>query len=270
MHRRRPMSVLTAAAALSATAVLSVALAAPASASAADHYVALGDSYSSGVGAGDYTDESGDCDRSPHAYSQLYANAVAPASYVSVACSGATTSSVNSSQIAALSTSTTLVSITVGGNDVGFSDIMETWVLSGEDDCIAAVNDAEATARANLAGWLGSTYSAIASAAPNARVVVLGYPVFYDLTVSGCVGLSSASRAKIDEGIGLADDIIASTAADHGFAYGDVTSAFSGHQICDDDPWLHSLNFADVGVSYHPFAEGQAGAFYPVLSGLAG
>ncbi|MHA3702123.1 SGNH/GDSL hydrolase family protein [Jatrophihabitans sp. YIM 134969] len=251
-------------------AVLAVALASPAAASAADHYVALGDSYSSGVGAGDYTDDSGDCDRSTNAYSQLYADTVGPASYVSVACSGATTASVNATQIQALSVSTTLVSITVGGNDVGFADIMTTCVLYGEDDCIAAVDDAEATARANLAGWLDSTYSAISAAAPAARVVVLGYPVFYDLSQTGCVGLSAASRAKIDEGIALADSIIADTAAAHGFAYGDPTSAFRGHQICDDDPWLHSLNFVDVGVSYHPFADGQSGGYYPVFSALAG
>ena len=74
-------------------------------------YVALGDSYSSGVGAGSYTAESGDCLRSTKAYSQLWANAHAPASYRSVACSGATTSDVNSSQLSALSSSTTLVSI---------------------------------------------------------------------------------------------------------------------------------------------------------------
>ncbi len=268
--RSRTIPLVSGAFTLAATAVLTVALAASASAAPADHYVALGDSYSSGVGAGDYTDESGDCDRSTNAYSQLYANDRSPASYVSVACSGATTSTVNSSQLSALSASTTLVSITVGGNDVGFSNIMETCVIDGEDDCIAAVNAAEATARANLAGWLGTTYSGIAAAAPNARVVVLGYPVFYDLAETGCIGLSAASRAKIDEGINLADDIIESTASSYGFDFGDVRSAFTGHQICDDDSWLHSLNFASVGVSYHPFAEGQSGGYYPVFSSLAG
>lgn len=267
---RRSLPLLSGALALTATAVIVGALAVPASASAADHYVALGDSYSSGVGADDYTSESGDCDRSTHAYSQLYADAVAPASYTSVACSGATTSSVNSTQISALSASTTLVSITVGGNDVGFAGIMQTCVLDGEADCIAAVNAAEASSRANLAAWLGSTYSAIADAAPNARVVVLGYPVFYDLGQTGCVGLSAASRAKIDEGIGLVDDITASTAGSYGFTFGDVRDAFVGHQICDDDPWLHSLNFLHVSESYHPFAAGQSGGYYPVFSALAG
>ena len=48
-------------------------------------YVALGDSYSSGVGAGSYTSSSGSCDRSTNAYSQLWANVNHPASYTSAA-----------------------------------------------------------------------------------------------------------------------------------------------------------------------------------------
>ena len=55
-------------------------------------YVALGDSYSSGVGAGDYTSSSGSCDQSTNAYGQLWANANSPSSFSFEACSGATTS----------------------------------------------------------------------------------------------------------------------------------------------------------------------------------
>src|SRR5690606_35580947 len=55
-------------------------LAQPASA-AGHHYVALGDSYSSGVGAGSYTSESGACKRSTKAYPQLWANANSPSSF---------------------------------------------------------------------------------------------------------------------------------------------------------------------------------------------
>ncbi len=73
---------------------LVIALAAAPRSGAGANYVALGDSYSSGVGAGDYTSESGGCDRSPNAYSALWAASNAPASYVSVACSGATTADV--------------------------------------------------------------------------------------------------------------------------------------------------------------------------------
>ncbi|NEE11464.1 lipase, partial [Streptomyces sp. SID7499] len=60
---------------------------------AAGGYVALGDSYSSGVGAGSYLSDSGDCRRSTKAYPYLWQAANSPASFDFVACSGATTSS---------------------------------------------------------------------------------------------------------------------------------------------------------------------------------
>src|SRR5262249_53318996 len=128
----RPLRLVGAAcAALTLSAGLVLVLATPAAAASTGNYVALGDSYSSGLAAGSLISPSGSCARSTNAYSALWAAAHAPASYTSVACSGATTSSVNSSQLSALSASTTLVSITVGGNDVGFSNIMETCVLQG-------------------------------------------------------------------------------------------------------------------------------------------
>ena len=58
---------------------------------------------------------------------------------MSEACSGATTATVLGSQLSALSSATTLVSITVGGNDVGFSSVMETCVLLPQSSCVSAV-----------------------------------------------------------------------------------------------------------------------------------
>ena len=155
-----------------ATLVLGVAtvlgLAQPAAA-AGHHYVALGDSYSSGVGAGSYTSESGDCKRSTVAYPQLWSNANAPASFKFVACSGATTTSVASSQLSALSSTTTLVSVTAGGNDIGFADVMQTCVLQSEATCVAAVNSAVSQMQNSLPGKLDSLYSAIRTRAPARR-----------------------------------------------------------------------------------------------------
>jgi lysophospholipase L1-like esterase len=87
----------------------------PAQAAPAVNYVALGDSYASGVGAGSV---SGSCGQSPNAYPALWATASSPASFKFAACSGATTSDVISSQLSSLSSSTTLVSMTIGGNDL--------------------------------------------------------------------------------------------------------------------------------------------------------
>ena len=55
-------------------------------------------------------------------------------SFSFVACGGATTADVLSGQVAALRTTTTLVTISVGGNDVGFADVVTTCTLGGDQD----------------------------------------------------------------------------------------------------------------------------------------
>jgi lysophospholipase L1-like esterase len=247
-------------------------LATTASASGGANYVALGDSYSSGVGAGSYTSSSGNCLRSTHAYSQLWANSHSPASYVSVACSGATTQDVLNNQISALSASTTLVSITIGGNDVGFSGVMQTCVLGSTNDCLNAVNAATAQARAILPGRLATTYSAIRSKAPNAKVVVLDYPEFYDLSNSWiCPGLSGTDRSALNNASDLLDSIIQTAAGNAGFSFADVKGRFQGHELCDFfNQWLHSVSVTDVTESYHPNADGHSGGYLPAMNAITG
>ncbi len=232
------------------------------------HYVALGDSYSSGVGAGNYIGSSGSCDRSTNAYSALWAQQHHPSAYSSVACSGAKTTDVTANQLSALSTSTTLVSITIGGNDVGFSSIMTDCILGGTTTCVNEINAAKANATANLPGKLATVYNGIKSKAPNAHVVVLGYPDFYDLS-KNCVGISQTSRAAIDGGIDLLDSITSTAAAKAGFTYGEVRGSFAGHEICDSNRWLHSVDFWDITESYHPTAAGQASGYLPVFAAKA-
>ncbi|HZC71797.1 MAG TPA: SGNH/GDSL hydrolase family protein [Jatrophihabitans sp.] len=252
-------------------AVLAIAgLVTSAPAQAAVNYVALGDSYASGVGSGSYTAESGSCMRSTKAYPQLWANAHTPTSFSFVACSGAKTTDVNANQLSALSSSTTLVSITIGGNDLGFSSIMVDCVVYGTDTCVSDINAAEQVAQTQLPGWLDTTYNGIRSHAPNARVVVVDYPRFYhDLWY--CVGLSSTSRNKINEGADVLDSVIQQAAARHGFYFADVRPLFAnGHEICDSNSWLHSVNWSNLVESYHPTASGQSGGYLPPFSALAG
>jgi lysophospholipase L1-like esterase len=256
---------------LALAGIVSILLAtAPTASAAGAKYVALGDSYSSGVGAGSYTAESGSCDRSTNAYPQLWANTHAPASYVSVACSGAKTTDVNANQLSALSAGTTLVSISIGGNDLGFANIMEDCVLYSTDTCVSELNAAENVARTSLPGWLDTTYNGISSRAPSATVVVMDYPRFYhDLWY--CVGLSSTDRNKINEAADVLDGVIQSAAGRHGFRFGDVRTAFgNGHEICDGSSWLHSVDWTDIGESYHPTASGQSGGYLPAFTAQAG
>lgn len=234
------------------------------------NYVALGDSYSSGVGAGDYISSSGSCERSTEAYPEQWADTNSPASFVSVACSGATTADVLASQVSALSTGTTLVSITIGGNDAGFSSVMETCVLLPTSSCLSAVKTAEAFIADQLPARLDATLQAIAADAPNARVVVLGYPDLYDLSESGsCIGLSTADRTALNQGADALDGALQAAAQANGDTFADVRGQFAGHEICDSDSWLHSVDIFAVSSSYHPTAAGQDLGYLPVFAAAA-
>ncbi|MER6223920.1 SGNH/GDSL hydrolase family protein [Streptomyces sp. 900105755] len=231
-------------------------------------YVALGDSYASGVGAGSYISSSGSCDRSTNAYPYLWNAAHSPSSFSFLACSGATTDDVLSGQLGTLSSSTALVSVTIGGNDAGFADVMTTCVLSSDSTCLSRISTAEAYVDSTLPGKLDNVYDAISAKAPNAKVVVLGYPRFYLLGTT-CLGLSSTKRTAINNAADYIDTAIAKRAADHGFTFGDVRSAFSSHEICSSSSWLHSVNWLDITESYHPTASGQSGGYLPVLTSNA-
>ena len=99
-----------------------------AAAVAAPQYVALGDSYSSGVGTRVFYEESGECSRSPDAYGPKVA-AAKGYSLNFEACGGAKTPEVNSKQLGKLSATTSLVTITIGGNDAGFSNVIINCAL---------------------------------------------------------------------------------------------------------------------------------------------
>jgi lysophospholipase L1-like esterase len=242
-----------------------------ANAASAVHYVALGDSYSSGVGAGDYISSSGSCDRSTNAYPEQWADANSPASFVSAACSGATTANVLSSQVSALSTTTTLVSITIGGNDAGFSTVMETCVLAPTSVCLSAVAASEAYVASELPARLDATLKTIRTDAPDAKIVVLGYPDLYDLSESSsCIGLSTADRTALNQGAGDLDSALAAAAALAGDPYADVNSKFAGHEICDSGSWLHSVDIFSLSSSYHPTAAGQELGYLPAFTSATG
>lgn len=237
----------------------------PAQAASAVRYVALGDSYSSGVGAGG---TSGPCAQSPNAYPALWAKANSPASFAFAACSGATTSDVIGSQLSSLTASTTLVSITIGGNDAGFASIMETCVLKSTSSCESAVASAEKFVSDTLPGRLDTTLTDIRAGAPNAKVVVVGYPDFYDLSAWLCLGLSSADHQALDTGINDLDGALSAAAARNGDTFADARSDFAAHEICSGSSWLNSITLP-ITNSYHPTATGQKDGYLPAFAAAA-
>lgn len=261
-------SRIAAAAAIAALASVSgAATAGAAETTAYDSYVALGDSYSSGVGAGEYGD-SGDCKRSANAYPQLYADANGIGDFNFAACLGARTGDVLT-QADSLSADTDVVTVSVGGNDAGFVDVMIDCTTSGDQGCVDRVNEAKEYADTTLPGKLDGVYDKIKANAPEAEVFVLGYPHFYEIGGSCNAGLSDTKRKAINSGSDALADTISERASAAGFTFVDVRDEFSGHEICSDDWWLHSVTWP-VDESYHPNAAGQQNGYLPALQGAAG
>ncbi|MET9627026.1 SGNH/GDSL hydrolase family protein [Lentzea sp. NPDC006480] len=237
--------------------VLAVALMAPAP--FAPEYVALGDSYASGAGAGSYVD--GSCRRSSNAYPALQGKDFP--SFKFVACSGATTKSLKS-QFKALSPGTSFVTITIGGNDLGFVDVMTTCTLNGNSSCEKRVEKARAFARDQLPARLDTTYAAIKEAAPSAQLVVLGYPRLFTPN-DGCRTLSARKRQALNDAADELSDVTAAAAQRAGARYVDVREAFADHGVCADEPWINAL-VNPTDDSYHPDKAGQA-AYFEALTG---
>ena len=220
--------VIFSAAVITSLGGLVTAMTAMPAAAAAVNYVALGDSYSSGLGAGSYISSSGSCDRSNNAYPEQWAGRSLARLVVSWPA-GATTADVISGQVSALSASTTLVSLTIGGNDAGFSSTMETCVLQSTSSCVSAVSKAETIINGTLLSSLETALQDIKAHAPSAKIVLLDYPELYDLSKSStCIGLSTTDRTALN---GAADQLDAvmgnAAAASSNVTFADVRAQFA-------------------------------------------
>lgn len=226
-------------------------------------YVALGDSYSSGVGTGSYTLNS-TCKRSVYAYPYLYMQRHAGTSLNFVACSGARTSDVLATQVQAVTKSTTLVTMTIGGNDIGFANLIYQCTLG---DCSAALDGTRANLEATLGGALDQVYGAVKSrAADGAQIVVLGYPrVFSGSSCLGTLGISSTERTKANALAEALDVVIATHALNDGITYKSALGAFTGHAVCSSSPWVNGLNLFSTGESYHPNRSGHSAGYLPLV-----
>lgn len=265
---KTPRIVASAACVASLAAAAITAATSPAYASSTN-YVALGDSYASGTGTGSY-DLDSSCQRSSKAYAALWASSHAPASFKFVACSGAKTGDVLNNQISALDSSTTLASISIGGNDAGFSSVMQTCVLGSDSSCRTAVNNAENYARTTLPGSLSNLFGVMRAKAPSAKFVVLDYPHLYLTNDTFCIGMSHTKHVALNEAADVLDGTISTAASNAGFTFSDVRGQFAGHELCSGDDWLHAVDLGDISDSYHPTARGHSSGYLPVFTSGAG
>lgn len=245
-----------AAVAFALSAGLAAVLAAQAAA-AAPGYVALGDSYASGDGTKVYYDDGTKCYRSPDSYPPLVAAALGD-SLTFAACSGATTSDVIASQLGSLSAATSLVTVTVGGDDAGFATVGAACAVFYLP-CQREIDTADSFIQSTLPGLLATTYDDIAADAPNAEIVVVGYPEGFDATGTRC-GLnllSPAHELELNQTVDLLDGVIQNQAALHGFVFVDPRPAFSTHELCSSSPWLNNVTLPVI-ATFHPNIAGES------------
>ncbi|PRY57572.1 GDSL-like lipase/acylhydrolase family protein [Knoellia remsis] len=254
--------------ALAATAAIAAAGAvlAAAPSQAATSYVALGDSYSSGTGTRTYINDGTSCQRSTYAYPSLIAAAKGYTLNFR-ACSGARIPDVTNTQLSALSSTTVKVTISVGGNDAGFADVLTECAMPGwASDCNGAIDGAQNYINTTLPGQLSTLYGQIRAKAPNAKVVVVGYPrIFMGEDCNAFTWFSPDEQTRLNQTADLLNSKTSAQASARGFSFANPTSRFIGHAVCDSPEWINGLS-DPVSESYHPNVAGHRDGYTPVVS----
>lgn len=219
-------------------------------------YVSLGDSFSAGQGLPGGVQP---CGRAPGAYPELVA-AEAKASGSFQACNGASTADVLSGQVEPLTSATDVVTVTIGGNDIGFAPVMTRCVLE-LPPCTRYAGEVDAKL-ATLPAALAGVYGEVRRRAPKATLLVVGYPqlVADPATLAGptCAGLTLDEVAFVRAEDGKLNGVVKAATEAAGGRYLDASAAFAGHEACTADPWMTGVSLSDVSASFHPNAAGQA------------
>jgi lysophospholipase L1-like esterase len=271
LRRSRILALL---ATLAATLVLGVA-----GAGAAD-WAGLGDSYAAGPLIPNQQLDPLGCLRSDHNFAHLAA-AQLGRSLADVSCSGATTEDMtapqdvtpgpaNPPQFNALTPTTQVVTLQIGGNDIGFTEIIENcasvtpfghpcqdqYVVNGDD----TLRDRIAAAAPKVAAVI----QGIHTRSPTARVFVVNYAAILPETGSGCWPTVPIARADVPYLRGIAqalNTMLADQAAANGATIVDDYSASIGHDACKSSStkWVEPLIPTHAAAPFHPNARGEAG-----------
>ncbi len=242
-----------------------------ASTATADLYVALGDSYSSGTGTRTYFDSG--CQRSVYAYPSLVDAQRPNTDLVFAACSGATTTNVLNSQVSSLTANTNWVTITIGGNDAGFSNVITECALPGWlSNCNGAIDSAQSFINNTLPGRLTNVYNAIKSRSPNAIVIVLSYPrLFMGVDCNAGTFFSASEMTRLNQTADMLRNVTQSRALAAGanFRFKDAIPPFTGHAVCSSSEWINGLS-NPIGESYHPNRTGHSSGYTPLVRQIMG
>ena len=248
--------------ALAASAAVFAAAAAGAS------YVALGDSYSSGVGTNSYTLASG-CKRSVYAFPYLYTQQHPGTSLSFVACSGAKTSDVLTTQMTAVTTATTLVTMTVGGNDIGFANLIYQCTLLDVHRARQGPREPRNHARRAAGQRLHHREGTRGVRRDDHRSLeTCAFPDHQLLRHAR--DQSATERTKANALAEALNQVIATHAAADRATYRSAIGPFTGHAVCSSSPWLNGLNLFNTGESYHPNRSGHSAGYLPLVTAVTG
>jgi lysophospholipase L1-like esterase len=246
--------------------------------------IAIGDSYSSGEGAGNYEPDSNrhndTCHRSPAAWPQRLAEDFELVTLPSLACSGARIRDVltgrdgheperRRSQIERIPSRANVITVTIGGNDMGFGNVIRRCVLG---NCASrSIRDRVGADIAQVGRRLPGVYEKLKKAAPNATVIVSTYPRLFprgsDLKDAdgNCAAWKRISAREVDylnEEVETANAVIAAAAKKADVEFVDVTDAFDGRELrCKGPSYMNRLRILPLETSsssIHPTADGHA------------
>jgi lysophospholipase L1-like esterase len=186
------------------------------------------------------------------------------------ACSGAQTADVLNNQVGALNASTNIVTITIGGNDAGFSSVITQCALPWPWSCNTDITNAQNFIRNTLPARLDNVYNQISARSPGATVVVLGYPrLFMGVDCNAGTFFSGDEMTKLNATADLLRDVTRTRSQAHGFWFKDAIPGFTGHAVCSSSEWLNGLS-NPTGDSYHPNRSGHKLGYEPLVRAVIG
>ncbi len=268
--------VLTAALAVAALAALVPLAALAASPDRAGGYVALGDSFASGPLLPSQSLYPLGCLRSSNNYARLAAPGIG-LPLEDQSCSGARTNDMtdpqnvaagpNPPQFDALGSDTELVSVTIGGNDIGFSEVARSCLTANpcRDRYSPGGNDQLAARIAATAPKVDAVLDGIRARSPRADVYLVNYPAIFPQTGSGCWPQLPIGRGDVpylrqtQRGLNA---MLAAEAAANGATLVDWYAASIGHDACKPlaRRWVEPLVPATLAAPIHPNRAGMRAA----------
>ena len=267
-------------------ALLLLLVAAPAAA-LADSYVSLGDSYVAGPVIPLQIKPWG-CLKSDHNYAHLAAPELG-LDLRDPSCSGAETEdmtqvqgvspSPNPPQFDALAADTTLVTLGIGGNDIGFSSLAQDCFSTSPSGSPCrdkyVVNGVDEVSRriANTAPKVAQVLQDIHTRAPNARVFVVNYPAILPDSGPGCypqIPVADGDVAWLREKEKELNQMLADQAAANGAGLVDWYTASIGHDACKLPliRWVEPVVPVNAAAPLHPNLGGMLGASELVTAAL--